>query len=72
MILTSKLKRYCQVPEADGCIDSFTGAMSLKLHFLMALTKLDPDAKALHDACHHAETILNSIRHGSRFINVLA
>lgn len=55
-----------------GCIHSFTSAMSLKLHFLMALTKLDAEAKALHGACHHAETMLNSIRHGSRFINVLA
>lgn len=38
----------------------------------MALTKLDSEAKALHGACHHAETMLNTIRHGSHFINVLA
>lgn len=38
----------------------------------MALTKLDPEAKALPGACHHAETMLNSIRRGIHFINVLA
>lgn len=38
----------------------------------MALTKLDPEAEALHGACHHAEVVLSSIRHARRFINVLA
>lgn len=72
LVLTSKLKSYWQAPEADRCIDLFTSAISLNLHFLMALTKLRPEAKALHSVCQRTKTMLHTIQLSSLFINALA
>lgn len=50
-------------------MNSFTSALSLKFHFFMVLTKLDPCTAG---ACHHAEPTQASIQCGVFFINVVA
>lgn len=50
---------------------SFTSVTSLKLHFCIALTKLHPEAKALHRACCCTKTMLNTMHYGNLCVNSL-